>query len=182
MKIWNHYKRITFLAVAGVLSLCFVFLAAAEEKNTLFYDYSAKKMSFDRKNGVTVFEGDVKINIRDRNDFLNADQVTIYRDVETGEMLKMVAVGNVDMDQEGMKATSQQAIFYETEDRIELEGSEETPAIVDDGDNRMEAPAITFYRLDNRLEANGNVKGHVIVPAKEGEEKAETEAEKTDEK
>jgi lipopolysaccharide transport protein LptA len=166
-------------AAMVVLILCFPSLIASETAKTTFYDYSSEKMSFDRKNGVTIFEGNAKLKVRDSEDYLNADKVTIYRDVETGELIKMVAVGNVDMKQKGMKATCESATFYETEERIEMMGSEGSPAVVDDDKNRMEAPAITYFRKEDRVEATGNVKGHVTIEAKEGEaeEKAEEKSE-----
>jgi lipopolysaccharide transport protein LptA len=166
---------------AAVLILCFTALTASEAVKTVFYDYSAKKMTVDRKTGVTVFEGDAKLKVRDSDDYLNADKVTIYRDVKTGELVKMDAVGNVDMSQKGMKATCERAIFYEKEERIELEGSEgseDSPAVsavVDDGKNRIEAPAITYFRGEDRLEARGDVTGHVTIEGKEGETEEEAE-------
>jgi lipopolysaccharide transport protein LptA len=150
---------------------------SSEGTKVTLYDYSAKKMSVNKKTGVTVFEGDTKLKIRDSEDYLNADKVTIYRDVKTDEVVKMVAVGNVDMKQRGMKVTCERATFYETEDRIEMEGSEDSPAIVDDGKNRMEAPAITYFRSEDRLEASGNVSGHVTIESKEESKTAEEKAE-----
>ena len=104
-------------AAMAVLLLCSTVSAASEATNTVFYDYCAKNMNFDRKAGVTIFEGDARVKVRDSDDYLNADKITIYRDVKTGELIKMEAVGNVDMNQEGMKSTCERAIFYETEAR-----------------------------------------------------------------
>jgi lipopolysaccharide export system protein LptA len=84
-------------------------------------------------------------------------------------LTKIEAVGNVDMKEKDMTATCERAVFYETEERIELEGSEDSPAVVDDGKNRMEAPAITYFRREDRLEASRGVSGHVTIEAKEGE-------------
>jgi len=169
-------RPISLLAYKLVgIFLCFTAFAlivgAAEEAsvNTIVYDYSAKEATFDRKSGVTVLKGDAKIR-RSSGDYLNSDQITMYKDVETGELTKIEAVGNVDMKEKDMTATCKRAVFYEVEERIELEGSEDSPAVVDDGKNRMEAPAITYFRKDDRLEASGNVSGHVTIEEKEGEE------------
>jgi lipopolysaccharide transport protein LptA len=156
-------SSLILIVLSTILIFCFAISARPDETKTVFYDYSANKMDFDRKNGVTILEGDAKLKVRDSEDYLNADKVTIYRDVKTGELIRMEAVGNVDMNQEGMKATCERAIFHETENRIELEGVADSPAIVDDGKNRMEAPRITFFRKENRIEASGNVSGHVTI-------------------
>ncbi len=162
------------------LTLCFSALAETEATKTVFYDYSADNMNSDRKNGVTILEGNAKLKVRDSEDYLNADKVTIYRDVDTNELVKMEAVGNVDMSQKGMKATCHRAVFYETEDRIELEGTEDSLAVVDDGKNKMEAPNITYFRKEDRIEAKGKVSGHVMIKEKPGEteEKEAEEKEK----
>ena len=144
--------------------------AGAPVANTIVYDYSAKEATFDRKGGVTVLKGDAKIR-RSSGDYLNSDEITMYKDIETGELIRIEAVGNVDMKEKDMKATSERAVFYETEERIELEGSEDSPAVVDDGKNRMEARTIIYFRKEDRLEASGgNVSGHVTIEGKEGEE------------
>jgi lipopolysaccharide export system protein LptA len=148
------------------LLLCFAISAASETK-TVIYDFSADKTTVGRKDGITLMEGNAKIKVRDSEDYLNADTIKIYRDVETNELIKMEATGNVDMNQQGMKATCQKAIFYEKEDRIEMEGTEENPAVVEDGENKMVAPAITYYRAEDRIEASGNVTGQVTIEVEE---------------
>ena len=176
MRKIDLYTGPWIMVAIAALTLCLSALAETEATRTIFYDYSAKNMNFDRKTGVTILEGDAKLKVRDSEDYLNADKVTIYRDVETGELMKMEAVGNVDMNQKGMKATCHRAIFYETEDRIEMEGTEDSLAVVDDGKNKMEAPNITYFRKEDRIEAKGKVSGHVMIkekPAETVEEKAE---------
>jgi lipopolysaccharide export system protein LptA len=171
---------ILILTAIAVSILCFTVWAASEKTKTVIYDYSADETSVNRKTGITVLKGNAKIKTRDSEDYLNADQITIYRDIETNELIKMESVGNVDMNQAGMKATCEQAILYEAEDRIELEGSEDSLAVVDDGNNRMEAPAITLFRKEDRIEARGKVTGYVTIEAKEDEavEPTEEKAEK----
>lgn len=167
-------RDINILPVVVIVVFCFTLLMEAEAADTVVYRYSAKKTTFDRKSGVTILKGDAKI--RSNGNHLDADEITMYKDVETGELVKIDAVGNVNLKEGDMAATCEHAIFYETEERIELEGTEDSPAVVDDGKNRMEAPAITYFRKEDRIEARGNVSGHVTIAAKEGEI-AEEEAE-----
>jgi len=142
---------------------------AASDKTTktVFYDIDAKKIDYSRKSGITIFEGDAKLKVLDSDDFLNADKITVYKDVETDEVIKIESVGNVDMSQGGMKATCEKSILYEKEDRIEMEGTEEKPAVVDDGENRIEAPNITYLRKEDRIIASGGVKARVKIEAQE---------------
>lgn len=179
-------KNRQFLMLGSLMGLCLAALVlwnlcpnalSAPETSTVVYNYSAKETSFDRKSGITILKGEAKI--RNNGDYLNADQITMYKDVKTGELVKIEAVGNVDMSEKGMKATCKHAIFFETEERIELEGADDAPAIVDDGKNRMEAPAITYFRKEDRIEARGKVSGHVTVESREKEsEKTEDKTEK----
>jgi len=174
------------ISTAMVVSmLCLTVWAASEETKTVIYDYTANETSVARKTGITILKGDAKVKVRDSEDYLNADQITIYRDLDSNELVKMESVGNVDMNQQGMKATCQKAIFFEKENRVELEGSEDALAVVDDGKNRMEALAITLFREEDRIEARGDEKtkvtGHVTISEKE-DEAAETSEEKVEEK
>jgi len=140
--------------------------------NSSTYRFSAKEMASDRKAGVTIFKGDAKIikidetskKSGDESDHVYADQISVYRDAETNEIIKIEAIGNVNMREGDLLSTCAHAIMYESEDRIEMDGS---PAIVDDGKNKIEAPSITFYRKENRLEAKGNVSGYITIEEKE---------------
>ena len=168
-----HSTLALLTVVVAVSLLCSAAMADSEATGTIFYDYSADKVSFDRKTGVAVWEGDAKLKVRNSDDYMNADKITIYRDVETGELIRVEAAGNVDMNEKGMKATCEHAILYEKDGRIELEGTEDSPAVAVDGENRMEGPAITYLRKEDRLEARGNGKGritgHIAIGAKETE-------------
>ncbi len=147
-----HSTGIFFLAMA-VLSLYFTCSMAAEASKTT-HEYSADKMTYDKKSGVTVLEGNAKFR-RSDDDYLYADQITMYRDVDTDEIIKLESVGNVERKEKTMTATCEHSIFYEKENRIEFKGSIDKPAIVDSGDNRMEAPFIIYYREEERISASG---------------------------
>ena len=189
-----HGMSVLLVVAISVLSLCPAAWTASEEASnkvssetsgkgtkTVVYDIDAKNVDVNRKTGVTVFEGDAKLNVLDSEDFLNADKITVYKDVETDEVIRIESVGNVDMSQSGMKATCERSIFYEKEDRFELEGSEDKLAVIDDGDSRIEAPDITYFRNEDRIIASGGVKARVTIAAKEveiTEESTEEPAEK----
>lgn len=189
-----HGMSVLLVAAMAVLSLCPAAWTASEDvadeapsktpdktTKTVVYDIDAKRVDINRKTGVTVFEGDAKLNVLDSEDFLNADKITVYKDVETDEVIRIESVGNVDMNQRGMKATCERSIFYEKEDRIELVGSEEKLAIIDDGNNRIEAPFIIYFRNEDRISASGGVKARITIAAKEVEITEESTEESTEE-
>ncbi|MFC1715210.1 LptA/OstA family protein [Candidatus Poribacteria bacterium] len=142
-----------FFVVMAVLGLYFTCPVAAEASKTT-HEYSADKMDYDKKSGVTVLEGNAKFR-RSDDDYLYADQITMYRDVDTDEIIKLESVGKVEMKEKTMTATCEHSIFYEKENRIEFKGSIDKPAVVDSGDNRMEAPFIIYFRQEERISASG---------------------------
>lgn len=155
-------RRINLFCIIGILFLivsiwgfCFTCLAASEKDETpISESYSADKLTYTKNPDVTVLEGHAKLH-RSGGDYMYADQITIYKDTKTKEVIKIVAVGNVDMKEKDMAATCNHAIFYEKEDRIEFKGTANKSAVVDTGNNRMEAPFITYFRKDGRVEATG---------------------------
>ena len=141
-------------AAAAIWSLCSICLAADEAGKTLTYKYSGDVINANRKSGVTILDGHAWFR-RSDGDYLNADKITVYKDVETNEIVRIEAVGNVVMKEEDMEATCDHAIFYEAEDRVELKGTIDAPAVVKPGEDMMEAPFIMYFRTENRVHATG---------------------------
>ncbi len=172
----NH--KIYLLTILS--TLCFAVISVWSANNKTEYRFSGKEMIYDKKTGITILKGNAKVikNSTDPNstsDHIYADQINVYKDVKTDELIKMEATGNVDMKEGDLIATCAHAILYEAEDRIEMEGS---PAKVDDGKNKIEAPSIIYYRTDQRLEAKGEVSG--IITVEEKKEKAEEKSKEKD--
>ena len=174
--------------------LCFIVISvfSATNDNIVYYDYSAKSMTVDKKLGMTILRGNVKAikldaQKKDTGEYVNADQITLYnkRDESTGKLTnkvtKMEATGNVKMKQGEMTVTCINAVLvYEPEEVINMEGTKESPAIADDGKNRIEAPRIKYFRKDDRLEADGDVTGQITIEEKKSEESKDTNKEKTE--
>jgi lipopolysaccharide export system protein LptA len=110
----------------------------------------AESFEQDEKKGIIVFSGNVKITRE--NGYLNADKVTVYRDVETDDVIKTVAEGNVDMKDGDLLATCDHAVLNESDDTIELTGS----VVVNQKDDRVEAPYITYNRTTGIRKGKGN--------------------------
>jgi lipopolysaccharide export system protein LptA len=144
----------SIVVAVGMWSLCSICLAADAAGKTVTYEYSGDVTTANRKTGVTTLDGNAWFR-RSGGDYLNADKITMYKDIETGEIIRIESVGNVEMKEKEMSATCGHSIFYETEERIELKGSVDVPAVVDDGENRMEAPFIIYFRKEDRIYASG---------------------------
>jgi len=120
-----------------------------EEEYEILYGV-AENFKQDEKNGIIVLWGNVKITRE--NGYLNADKATIYRDVETDDVIKTVAEGNVDMKDGDLFATCDHAVLNETDDTIELTGS----VVVTQREDRVEAPYIKYNRKTGIREGKGN--------------------------
>ena len=125
----------------------------------------------NEKKGIIVFTGNVKITRE--NGYLNADKVTVYRDVETDDVIKTVAEGNVDMKDGDLLATCEHAVLNESDDTIELTDS----VVVKQKEDVIEAPYITYNRQTGIRKGKGNdtelVRFRVRLKKKE---KAESES------
>ena len=134
----------------------------------------AESFEQDEKKGIIVFIGNVKINRE--NGYLNADKVTVYKDVETDDVIKTVAEGNVDMKDGDLLATCEHAVLNESDDTIELTGS----VVVNQKDDRVEAPYIIYNRTTGIRKGKGNetevVRFRVRLKKKKKAESESTEA------
>ena len=151
-----HGVKILFVVMV-IWSLCSICLAADDGSKVVDYEYSGDTTTVDRKAGITTLKGNAKF-LRSDGDYINADEIIRYEDVKPGnkrEVIKIVSIGNVEMKEKGMTATCQHATLYEKEDRLELKGSVDKPAVVNDGGNRMEAPFIIYFRIEDRIYASG---------------------------
>lgn len=170
-----RYKRflrgMNFCLLLCVLSL---YVAASGYAEEITVD--ADDSSSDQKSGITTFTSikkRVKI-VRESGDYLYADKATVYRNVETDELIKVEADGNVEMKEGEKIATCQHALINEAEDWIEMTGS----AKVVEKDTVTEANKITYYRKENRLETRGNSRFKFRMKDKEKPELKKESSEK----
>ena len=113
---------------------------------------TAEDMERDEKKGLTILIGNVKI--KRPNGFLNADKVTLYENVKTGEYFKTVAEGNVEIRDEDIFATCEHAILNHTDDTVDLRDN----VVVLQNADRLEAKHFTFNRRTGKQMADGGVK------------------------
>ncbi|MFB3041687.1 MAG: LptA/OstA family protein, partial [Candidatus Poribacteria bacterium] len=96
--------------------------------------------------------GHVKINLP--SGFLNADKATLYEDAETGDIVKTVAEGHVELQDEGALATCDHAILHHIEDIVDLRGN----VVVTQDEDRLLAKHVIYERRTGKQTSEGNVK------------------------
>jgi lipopolysaccharide transport protein LptA len=114
----------------------------------------------NEKEGWTIFIGNVKINRTDG--FLNADKVTIYTDVETGEALKTIAEGHVELRDGDIFATCDYSVLDHVTDIVELQRN----VVVTQNEDQLEADYFKFNRRTGKREGKGNIKFKVRLTPK----------------
>ncbi len=114
----------------------------------------------NEKEGWTLLRGNVQIERT--SGFLNADEVTLYRDVKTGEYTKTVAEGHVELRDGDIFATSDHAILNHIDDSVELHDN----VVVIQDEDRLETKHFTFNRRTGEREGKGEVKFRVRVKQK----------------
>ncbi len=109
----------------------------------------ADHLSQDEKTGVTVLTGNVRLKMS--NGFLNADKVTLYRNVETDELTETIAEGNVEMQEGQAIASSDRAVLNHINDTVNLHDN----VVVVQNEDRMEAAHTIFNRRTGVQTAEG---------------------------
>ncbi len=138
----------------------------------------ARKLEVFDKKGFYRLTGDVVV-IKDGMK-LTADRVDVYRDKKTGEVIKIVCIGNVVMKKANRTARAKKAIYESKQDRILLIGD----AVVSGDGNVIKSDRIVYYldrdyAVATSTRSGGvkitiNPKSNSVVPAigkKKGTEK-----------
>ena len=143
-------------AVVGrifALQLAAVDKAGAEADEDFIVCEWAYKFDQDEKTGVTVLTGNEgkKVRLKMSNGFLNADKVTVYRNVETDELTETIAEGNVEMQEGQAIATSDHAVLNHIDDIVNLQDN----VVVIQNKDRLEAAHMMFNRRTGVQKATG---------------------------
>jgi len=107
--------------------------------------------------GITILTGNVEILRTDG--YLNADKVTFYTDTETGETVRTVAEGNVEIRDADIFATCAHATMEHVENTIILEQN----VVVLQNKDRLETALFKFNRTTGKQIGEGGVKFKVRV-------------------
>ena len=145
---------------------------------------TSKRMESYEQQGITILIDEAK-TVR-RNElgveigYLNADKITLKRDLETGMTKEIVAEGNVEIRDQDIFATCDHATMDNLTSTIILKEN----VVVLQNRDRLETVFFTFNRITGKQTAEGDVKFKVTVtqaaPVAE-EDSGEADAESADE-
>ena len=124
---------------------------------------TSKRMESYEQEGITILIDEAKTVRRDEQGieigFLNADKITLKRDLETGATKEIVAEGNVEIRDQDIFATCDHAIMDNLTSTIILEDN----VVVLQNKDRLETKYFTFNRVTGKQTAEGDVKFKVTV-------------------
>ena len=124
---------------------------------------TSKRMESYEQEGITILIDEAKTVRRNEQGieigFLNADKITLKRDLETGTTKEIVAEGNVEIRDQDIFATCDHAIMNNVTSTIILQDN----VVVLQNKDRLETKYFTFNRLTGKQTAEGDVKFKVTV-------------------
>ena len=124
---------------------------------------TSKRMESYEQEGITILIDEAKTVRRNEQGieigFLNADKITLKRDLETGTTKEIVAEGNVEIRDQDIFATCEHAIMNNVTSTIILTDN----VVVLQNKDRLETKFFTFNRVTGKQTAEGDVKFKVTV-------------------
>jgi lipopolysaccharide transport protein LptA len=128
------------------LLFAFSFLLPAYSQEERVTEITSEKLFFDYEGKQAIFTGNVVVNDPDLQ--LTGDKLTVYL-TEEDDIERLLAEGNVEIRMEGMQSRSGKAVYTLSDGKVLLT---ERPQVSRDG-SVLQAEKITYWRLENRLEA-----------------------------
>ena len=124
---------------------------------------TSKRMESYEQEGLTILIDEAKTVRRTEQGieigFLNADKITLKRDIESGVTTEIVAEGNVEIRDQDIFATCDHAIMDNLTSTIILRDN----VVVLQNKDRLETKFFTFNRVTGKQTAEGDVKFKVTV-------------------
>lgn len=135
---------------------------AAEMTKEIITGTSKRMESYEQK-GITILIGEAKTVRRNEQGieigFLNADKITLIRDLETETTKEIIAEGNVEIRDQSIFATCDHATMDNLTSTIILKDN----VVVLQNKDRLETKFFTFNRITGKQTAEGDVKFKVTV-------------------
>jgi lipopolysaccharide export system protein LptA len=154
-------KRVAYIIAVFILGLL-VHSASAQvmeefkgKKSPVHITSQRLEAEYERK--LITFIGDVVA--RQEEFTLYADRLLLFLTDKVEEIDKIVARGNVHMEQGTRKATCREAIYYHREGRLVLQGE----PVVREGDNWVKGKRIIYYIEEQKSVAEGEGTERVSV-------------------
>ena len=115
-------------------------------------DGTADQFERHEKQGIIILTGNAKIN--SPQGFLNADKVTLHEDPKTGDIIKAVAEGNIELRDKEALATSDRAVLHYINDTVDLRDN----VVVIQNEDRLTSKHFISEQRTGKQIAAGNVK------------------------
>lgn len=110
-------------------------------------EITAKKIDFDKKEGIILFDGNVVVD--DAQFIMHADRLIVFLEKETDDVSQILAMGNVDIKNELRHAICVKAVYTKKDAQIVMTADEEDENSV--------------VHLETNAETAGTVKGYKVV-------------------
>lgn len=124
---------------------------------------TSNRMERDQKNGITILIGNAK-TVRKNEEgveigFLNADKITLKSDPESGETIEIIAEGNVEIRDQDLFATCENATMNNLTNIIVLKDK----VVVTQNKDKLETKLFTYNRTTGKQTGVGDVKFKVSI-------------------
>lgn len=126
---------------------------------------NSQRLEADHKRNLITFIGDVVA--KEKEFTIYADRLLLYLDSEGEEIAKIVAQGNVRIEQGNRRATCQEATYYHRERKVTLLGN----PVVREGGNWVKGQRIVYYIDEQKSVAESEGEERVTVTIIPGEVK-----------
>ncbi len=161
------FKIIAFLLLLAVYSPVFAAGERNEKSPEEPVNISSDSFEADRKTGVYLFKGNVVV--KQKGGVIMSEFLTVYYDDEK-KMDKIVATGDVKINQADRVGTCRKATFFPEEEKIVME---EDPRLWREGDI-VEGDMITIFMNDDKINV---VNARVVIQPNGNSRKKETSEE-----
>lgn len=143
-------KSAFFILLASLLTLSLPSMGTPEEPtqepqgDQIPTSITSNRMEIDHKTNIVVFMGEV-VAVKGELTVMS-DRMEVYNDEETGNIERMIATGNVQIEKGKRHAKSERAVFDESQQTVVLTGN---PEVWDEKD-RIKGDQMTMYLEEDK--------------------------------
>ena len=143
-----------------------VFVQADKNGKTVPVNVTADKLTYVDAERKATFNGNVVVHGSETT--INADTVQVFllpRGDQAGSQLdRIVAQGEIQIEQPGRKATGNQLVYTAADDKLVLTASAgKRPSILDSQRGQITGDSLTFYRHDDRVVVESKKSSQTLI-------------------
>jgi lipopolysaccharide export system protein LptA len=130
-------------------------------------DVTSDHLSYVDSDRKATFSGNVRIVSAETTMVANTAQVFLYPRSDSrsgGQLDRIVAQGDIEIDQPERKATGNQLLYTAADDKVVLTASQgKRPVIFDPQRGRITGDSLTFYRHDDKVAVDGKESSRTVT-------------------